>query len=353
MPGFRWLPKWLQQWPQKRLERAWRPPCIQIIAHSGGRTVTTLTPSPRQFFLDNNGRPLVSGQLFVYEAGTSTKATTWTDSTGSTPNSNPIVLDYRGECGIWIEPNVAYKYVLAPAGDTDPPTNPIWTVDQIESQQLLTLYGGVDSGSANAYVLNYTASFSSYVDGTVIYWVASNSNTGASTLNVNGLGAVPIVDPGAAALFPGAIEGGRVTSVIYLSGLFYLTSVPSESGSFTTGLTGVSGTVTGTVNYARYGRICTLYTNASITGTSTSTAMTMTNLPQVVLPTISTGRTVPCYGLRDNSVTAYFGYATVAPVSANITFALSTVSGTNITGGGFTAANLKGVEAGWAITYPI
>jgi len=98
-----------------------------------------LTPSPIQRFVDANGNALVGGQLFTYAAGTTTKTDTYTDSTGSTPQTNPIILNARGEpqdtsgasVGIWLAENTPYKFVLAPATDTDPPTNPIWTLDNI------------------------------------------------------------------------------------------------------------------------------------------------------------------------------------------------------------------------------
>lgn len=82
-------------------------------------------------FFDNNGQPLAKGLLFSYVAGTTTKQTTYTDSTGGTPNTNPIVLDFRGECQLWLDTTKTYKFVLAPATDTDPPTNPIKTVDNV------------------------------------------------------------------------------------------------------------------------------------------------------------------------------------------------------------------------------
>lgn len=90
-----------------------------------------LSPFPKLCFLGNNGRPLVGGLLFTYVAGTSTKIATYTDSTGGTPNTNPVVLDFRGECNVWLDPTLSYKFILSPSGDTDPPTHPIWTVDNI------------------------------------------------------------------------------------------------------------------------------------------------------------------------------------------------------------------------------
>lgn len=80
---------------------------------------------------DNNGNPLNGGLLFTYAAGTTTKQATYTDSTGVTQNANPIVLNSRGECDVWLTSNLLYKFVLAPSTDTDPPTNAFWTEDNI------------------------------------------------------------------------------------------------------------------------------------------------------------------------------------------------------------------------------
>lgn len=93
---------------------------------------TVLSPLPVQRFCDNNGNPLSGGKLFTYAAGTTTKTATYTDSTGGTPNTNPVVLNTRGEANVWLAAGTAYKIVLSPSTDTDPPTNPIWTVDNVQ-----------------------------------------------------------------------------------------------------------------------------------------------------------------------------------------------------------------------------
>jgi hypothetical protein len=50
-------------------------------------------PAPvlKQRFFDSNGDPLVGGKLYSYIAGTATPAATYIDSSGSTPNTNPII----------------------------------------------------------------------------------------------------------------------------------------------------------------------------------------------------------------------------------------------------------------------
>jgi len=96
-----------------------------------GANVSTLSPPPVARFEDNNGQPCVGCLLYTYSAGTTTKLSTYTDTTDGTPNTNPIILNSRGEANVWLPYGVAYKFVLSPSTDTDPPTNPIWTVDQI------------------------------------------------------------------------------------------------------------------------------------------------------------------------------------------------------------------------------
>ena len=128
-----------------------------------------LAPNAVQQFTDNNNTLLVGGQLFVYAAGTTTKQAAFTDSSGGTALPDPIILNVRGEvaasalgtsCGLWLDPTLAYKLVLAPANDTDPPTNPFWTIDNIVSPQsailaALTEYqatmGGTPIGGMLAY----------------------------------------------------------------------------------------------------------------------------------------------------------------------------------------------------------
>lgn len=193
-------------------------------------TIETLSPQPKLKFFDNNGDPADRYRIFSYRAGTTTKLSTYTDAAGGTPNSNPVTLNYRGECDLWIPPNVAYKYVFAPPGTDDPPTSSIWTVDNIVNSQLITLYGGVDAGSANAYTLTFISNFAAYSDGIVIYWVAANNNTGPSTLNVNGLGVIQIVNPDGSALGANQIQTNQMTQVIYRGGKWQLLSISGFVG---------------------------------------------------------------------------------------------------------------------------
>jgi len=83
-------------------------------------------------FFTNNGDPAAGFKVFVYEAGTSTKAITYSDFALTTPNTNPIVLDSAGRAVIFLAPTT-YKFILALPTDSDPPTSPIWTQDDVPS----------------------------------------------------------------------------------------------------------------------------------------------------------------------------------------------------------------------------
>jgi len=114
-------------------------------------TVSVSPFGPKPQFLLASGLPAVGGQLFFYVGGSvNTKQNTYTDSTGGVANTNPIVLNSLGEptTEIWFTDGVLYKVVYAPAGDTDPPSSPIWTVDNLEGQG-----SGGGSGTADQWVL--------------------------------------------------------------------------------------------------------------------------------------------------------------------------------------------------------
>jgi hypothetical protein len=70
----------------------------------------------KQQFFSANGTPLVGGFLYSYAAGTSTPLATYTDQSGATPNTNPIVLDANGQCTMWLGAS-AYKFVLQDASN--------------------------------------------------------------------------------------------------------------------------------------------------------------------------------------------------------------------------------------------
>jgi hypothetical protein len=79
--------------------------------------MASLTPTPKQQFFDANGDPLVAGKVYTYAGGTTTPIATYTDQTGATANTNPIILDSRGMANIWLQPTIAYKFLITDSTD--------------------------------------------------------------------------------------------------------------------------------------------------------------------------------------------------------------------------------------------
>lgn len=89
-------------------------------------STTNLSPVLRQRFFDSDGAPLAGGKVYSYQAGTTTPQATYTDQTGVTPNTNPVILDADGYADIWLNPALSYKFVLKDALGAL-----IWTVDNV------------------------------------------------------------------------------------------------------------------------------------------------------------------------------------------------------------------------------
>ena len=85
-----------------------------------------------KFQFSSNGVPMVGGTLETYIAGSTTPATTWQDSALTIANTNPISLDARGECVLWLDPAVVYKFVLKNAQGVIQ-----WTQDNISNPAAL------------------------------------------------------------------------------------------------------------------------------------------------------------------------------------------------------------------------
>jgi len=111
----------------------------------------SLSPAPKLQFFGTDGNPLVGGKLYTYAAGTTTPLTTYFDSTGTAANTNPIILDTRGEANVWLDSS-AYKFVLRTSSDTL-----IWTVDNITGVEALEAYIlGLLAAPNGASLIGYT-----------------------------------------------------------------------------------------------------------------------------------------------------------------------------------------------------
>lgn len=76
--------------------------------------------SPTQQFFTDQGVVLAGGLLYTYLAGTTTPAQTYTTSSLSVANPNPIVLDSAGRPPqeIWLQQGTVYKFVVHDSTDS-------------------------------------------------------------------------------------------------------------------------------------------------------------------------------------------------------------------------------------------
>lgn len=87
-----------------------------------------LSPYIKQHFDDDNGKPLAGGTVETYVAGSETPISTYQNAEGSTLNETTIDLDSRGECNIYLDQDLSYKYIVR-----DKNGKLIHTVDNINS----------------------------------------------------------------------------------------------------------------------------------------------------------------------------------------------------------------------------
>jgi len=207
-----------------------------------------LSPLFNDAQLDSSGNPYSGAQLFVYAAGSTTKQTAYQDSAGSTPHTNPIILNSRGEppAPIWLTSGQTYKFVLATPTDTDPPAGSVRSVDNITgvNDTTVTIDQWV-SGPAPTYVS--ATSFTLSGDQTSTFHVGRRLKTTNS--------------------------GGTVYSTITASAYGALTTVTvvNDSGTLDAGLSAVSYGLVSAVSPATppFGEIVYL---TSVAGTNTITA---------------------------------------------------------------------------------
>lgn len=134
-----------------------------------------LMPAPMAQFFDSNGVPLAGGFIFTYAAGTSTPQAAYTDSTGNTPLSNPVVLDASGRASIWLS-SANYKIVAQNSSGVQQ-----WSIDNVSAVSQAELQG-TNSFSSLGVTGNLTVGGNVVVSGSLT--AASASITGA--LGVSG-----------------------------------------------------------------------------------------------------------------------------------------------------------------------
>ena len=118
-----------------------------------------LVPSPLMQFFTAGGIPLVGGKLYTYAAGTTTPLATYIDAAGVSTNTNPVILNSRGEAAVWLSVS-PYKFKLTDANDVE-----IWTADNIDASVTQADFAAFIAQLANSSSSTQGSSLVGYLPG--------------------------------------------------------------------------------------------------------------------------------------------------------------------------------------------
>ncbi|SOY56873.1 hypothetical protein [Cupriavidus taiwanensis] len=125
----------------------------------------------------------------------------------ATTGSQTTPAPDAGYTGLYVVTVANGQSTITAANITQAANAPILPTDLLHAIQANSLVTAVDTGSANTYVVSFSPAVTALTDGMVLWFKAKTANTGASTLNVNGLGASPMVGGAHSAL-----QGGEIVA---------------------------------------------------------------------------------------------------------------------------------------------
>lgn len=197
-------------------------------------------------------------------------------------------------------------------------------------------WGGTSGGSANAQTITTSPVTASYVAGQKFEFIAGNTNTGATTLNVNSLGAKNVFNSRTGVALKGKeIFTGGLYAVVYDGTQFQLLnpSVFSSSSTYTPTLTpaGAMTYSSTSITKAKYWfEDKTCFYKLEITGTVGGTP---NDHITVSLPATNNGENITAFGtILDNGVivSAFGSFASVTAIDVyrydNAVFTAGTVT---------------------------
>jgi hypothetical protein len=218
---------------------------FSLFGRAYGQAVVALSPVAHQQFLDNNANPLSGGFVFTYIAGTTTPQATYSDSSGVSQNTNPIILNSGGFANIWLDASKVYKFVVKSSASVTQ-----YTVDNIsafpQAGKFLAGDGTVGapswSFSAETNTGMYRASAGnvafSILGTKTLNLSASSLSPGSAGLLTLGTGALPY-----SSLFVGAAatNNAKITGTFTAARVFTLPDTASDNFLLASAVQNVTG----------------------------------------------------------------------------------------------------------------
>lgn len=142
-------------------------------------------------WFNRSGAVLSGGKIFSYAAGTSTPLATYTDSTGTTPNANPLILDASGSGQIWFGAS-SYKLVVQDASNVQQYSIDNITLDNLAATIASLLCTGAITMQQPTAATNSANQSSNSLSLQGTYWNGSSSATDQWTIqDIVGTGTNP------------------------------------------------------------------------------------------------------------------------------------------------------------------
>ncbi|SCU75511.1 hypothetical protein CNECB9_2370085 [Cupriavidus necator] len=123
----------------------------------------------------------------------------------ATTGSQTTPAPDAGYTGLYVVTVANGQTTITAANIAQASNAPILPTDLLHAIQANSLITANDTGTANTYAVSFSPAITALTDGMVVWFKAKTANTGASTLNVNGLGASPMVGGAHSAL-----QGGEI-----------------------------------------------------------------------------------------------------------------------------------------------
>jgi len=187
-----------------------------------------------QQFFDNTGNVLSGGLIYTYQAGSSTPLTTYTTSSGTIANSNPIILNSAGRCDneIWMQTGYSYKFILQ-------------TSTGVTLQTLDNLYPILQNASGSGATIP---------TGLIAIWSGATGSIPAGWTLCNGSNGTPDLRNsfiiGSGSTYAVGQTGGTADAIVVAHDH---TIVNVVAGSGTTSFSTITGTSSGTVTTSSAG----------------------------------------------------------------------------------------------------
>ena len=227
--------------------------------------MASLTPTPKQQIYGSDGAPLVGGKIYTYSAGTTTPLATYTNSSGGTANTNPIILNSLGQADIWLASSSSYKFSVYTSADVL-----LYTVDNIATPlDYLSLVTALASPPPIGSTAANTGAFTT-LTGTTGNITTINSTTGnITTINAT-TGNITTVNATTS-----TTTGVTTTGTLTFSAGGSMTK-PAESAIKPITATVAAGALTVTLNPTTLEFRSSTLTSGTVTSRSIASAISMT-----------------------------------------------------------------------------